>query len=84
MGQPADADLQTGRQHLSGDQSAEQVSNLRHAVEMGVLAALGHHKPNYRSVRSLGKSASIITDFVVHAIGELCPNDRAKAEGRDR
>ncbi len=41
-----------------------------HAICMAVLAALMHHKPDYRSPKRLDEAAQIITKFVLEALAE--------------
>ena len=36
----------------------------REKIQMAILAALMHHKPDYRSPRKLDEAAKIITEFV--------------------
>lgn len=36
----------------------------RHKIEIAALAALTHHKPDYRSPRKLDEAAKVIADFV--------------------
>jgi len=43
-------------------------------IRMALLAALGHHKPDYRSVGRLDKSAKVLADFVIGALDELHGN----------
>lgn len=47
---------------------------MKHDIQMAVLAALMHHKPDYRSPKKLDEAAAIITDFVMAAM---------KSDGRE-
>lgn len=41
------------------------------AIRMAILAALMHHKPDYRSPARLDHAAKVIGDFVVGALDDL-------------
>lgn len=67
MGSAHDDDLWYGQREHERHRKAER--NM--AIRASILAALGHHKPNYRSVGRLDESAKIIANFVVGALDEL-------------
>jgi hypothetical protein len=53
------------------DEKAKARSDRDQIIQAAIFAALGHHKPDYRSPRLLDKAATVIQRFVSAALDEV-------------